>query len=145
MKTAVNAGVLLAAYAGEGAAQREAADAIERVLGDDVLVVTAAELSRFVELVSDPANFERPPEIAEVAALCNDYASAANVEIAEAVADDLVTALALLREHGLPAEDLDRALLAACLRRVGVSRLIAAETSSYEPFGFVDAVAPKAA
>lgn len=145
MKTAVDAGLLLSAYAGEGTAQRDAAEAIERVLAEDVLVVTAAELSRFVELVSDPANFEHPPALADVAALCNDYAAAANVEVAEAAADDLVAALALLREHDLPADALDGALLAACLRRLGVSRLITADAGEYEDFAFIDAVAPSVA
>lgn len=145
MKTAVDAGVLLAAYAGEGAAQRDAASAIERVLADGVLVVPAAELARFVELVSDPANFEHPPALSEVAALCNDYAAAANVEVAETDADDLVAAMALLRENELPADRLDGALLAAGLRRMGVTRLIAADDGAYAAFGFIEAVIPAAA
>ncbi|MBI5309750.1 MAG: hypothetical protein HZB14_01780 [Actinobacteria bacterium] len=144
MKAAVDAGVLLDAYAGEGSGQHDAAAAIERVLADDILVVTAAELSRFVEIVSDPANFEQPPELAEVAALCNDYAAAANVEVAEAAADDLVAAMALLRENALPGAALDAALLAACLRRLGVSRLISRDASEYAPFSFLDVVAPAA-
>lgn len=142
MKTAVDAGVLLAAYAGEGAAQRDAAAAIERILADGVLVVPAAELTRFVEQVSDPANFEQPPQLSQVASLCNDYAAAANVEIAETEADDLVAAMALLRENELPAERLDGALLAAGLRRMGVTRLIAADDRVYTAFGFIDSVTP---
>lgn len=145
MKTAVDAQVLLDAYAGEGAAQRDAAEAIERVLAEDVLVVTAAELARFVDLVSDPARFERPPAIDEVAALCNDYAAAANIEVVEAAGDDLVSALALLRENELPADRLEQALVAACLRRLGVSRLIAADARDYASFSFIEAVAPKVA
>lgn len=145
MKTAVDAGILLAAYAGEGVAQLGAAAAIETVLAEGVLVVPAAELARFVELAGDPANFERPPKLSEVAAVCNDYAAAANVEVAETDADDLVAAMALLRDNDLPADRLDGALLAAGLRRMGVTRLIAADDGAYAAFGFIETVTPAAA
>ncbi|MBI4897212.1 MAG: hypothetical protein HY827_02470 [Actinobacteria bacterium] len=142
MKVAVDAGVMLVAYAGEGAAQRECADAIEAVLAEDVLVVTAAEMAGFVDLITDNGHFENPPELVDVAALCNDYASAANVEIAENQADDLVAALALLREHGLPATKLGAALQAASLRRLGVEQLLTLEPPLYAEFKFVRALSP---
>ncbi len=142
MKVAVDAGVMLIAYAGEGAAQRECAEAIETVLAEDVLVVTAAELAGFVDLVTDAEHFENPPALAEVAALCNEYASAANVEIAENDADDLVAAMSLLREYGLAAKMLGVALQAASLRRMGVERLLTLDPALYADFKFVKPATP---
>src|SRR5665811_1677091 len=103
------------AYAGEGAIQRDSAEAIERVLAGDVLYVVASELERLVELITSRRLFEHPAALPEVAALCNDYATAANVEVAETTADDLVAALALLREQDLGPERLPVALNAARL------------------------------
>lgn len=140
MKIAVDAGVLVRAYAGEGASQRDCAEAIERVLADDVLVVVANALTEFVGSVTDPKRYEQAPGLSQIAALCNEYAAAANVEIAETGADDLVAALALLREHGLPAERLGVALQAARLRRMGVERLLTADPADYGEFSFIEPV-----
>lgn len=144
MKVAVDAGVLLLAYAGEGPSQGDSAAAIESVLSDDVLVVTASEMAGFVDLVTDDEHFENPPALAEVAALCNEYAAAANVEIAESSPDDLVAALALLRERELPANRLGAALQAASLRRLGVDRLLTLDPSLYAEFNFLKPFTPRA-
>lgn len=140
MKIAVDTGVLARAYAGAGKDQRRAADALERVLADDVLVVFAATLAELVELVTDESLFDNAPSLAAVTDLCNEYAAASNVEVADLQADDLVAALSLLREHGLTADDLPVALQAARLRRLGVARLLTAEPAAYSPFAFIDAI-----
>lgn len=139
MKTAVDADALLQAYAGAGARQRRAADAIEAALAEGVLVIPASEFARFTELISDQTAFVNPPDLEEIAALCNDYAAAANVDLLAVESDDLVAALALLREHDLPATELEAALSAAALRRQGVDVLIAGDAKRYEHFSFVDA------
>lgn len=140
MKVAVDTRVLARAYAGAGKDQRHAADSLERVLADDVLVVSVATLAELVELVTDQNLFDNAPALGSVIDLCNEYAAASNVEIADLQADDLVAALSLLREHELTANDLPVALQAARLRRLGVARLLTAEPENYSPFAFIDAV-----
>lgn len=140
MKIAADSGVLARAYAGAGAEQHRAAEALERVLADDVLVVPVATLAELVETVTDEQLFEAAPSLDSVAGLCNEYAAASNVEIADQHADDLVAALSLLREHRLPASDLPVALQAARLRRLGVTRLLTAEPEAYALFSFIEPV-----
>lgn len=142
MKVAVDSGVLARAYAGAGAEQRRAATALEQVLADDVLVVSVTALVELVEMVTDEQLFEQAPSLGTVAGLCNEYAAASNVEIADQHADDLVAALALLREHRLSANELPLALQAARMRRLGVTRLLTAEPRAYAPFTFVEPVEP---
>lgn len=143
MKVAADSGVLARAYAGAGKDQRRAADVLERVLADDVLVVSVATLAELVELVTDESLFDNAPSLGSVVELCNEYAAASNVEIADLHADDLVAAMSLLREHELAADDLPVALQAARLRRLGVARLLTAEPEAYSPFNFIDAVDPR--
>lgn len=143
MKIAVDTSVLARAYAGAGKDQRRAAGALESVLADDVLVVSVAALTELVEMVTDESLFDKAPSLGLVADLCNEYAAASNVEIADLHADDLVAALSLLREHDLTADNLRTALQAARLRRLGVARLLTAEPEAYLPFNFIDAVEPR--
>ncbi|MFY9488930.1 MAG: hypothetical protein WAP35_09590 [Solirubrobacterales bacterium] len=145
MKTAVDTGVLIAAYAGEGPGQRDCAEAIERALDDDKLVIVANAISAFVETVTDTTRFENAPTLPQVTDLCNEFASAANVEIADLSNDDLVAALSLLREHELPADRLDPALQAVRLRRLGVSRLLTTDADAFAEFGFIETEDPRRA
>lgn len=140
MRVAVDVGVLARAYAGTGEDQRRAADALERVLADGALVISVATLVEMIDLVTDADLFENAPSLSAVTDLCREYATASNVEIADVHADDLVAALALLRERVLTANELSVALLAAGLRRLGVTRLLTADPDAYLPFGFIDAV-----
>ncbi|MFY9264492.1 MAG: hypothetical protein WAO61_03580 [Solirubrobacterales bacterium] len=142
MKVAVDSGVLVSAYAGHGPSQDACIRAIETVLGDGVMVLTATVLTDFVDTVTDPRRFENAPTLDEAVALCNSFAASSNVEIAEIDADDFVAAFALIRDHGLDRDQITDALQAARLRRLGISKLLTDNVAAFEQFGFIDAVDP---